>query len=141
MGTCRGSHHSHHRAEDGFDQVERLNDLKGISPTKGSTYAKDAEQTGEQTSQMLQVEVFETIRKIVHCASHDFAVFSYPSVFLAENALREFRRHAKESDQDYPKHRTRSACSDCNCNPRNVSKSDRGRESRGQGLKVSDFPF
>ena len=90
---------------------------------------------------MLQVEVFETIRKIVHCASHDFAVFSYLSVFLAENALREFRRHAKEPDQDYPKHRTRSACSDGNRNPRNVSKSDRGRESSGQGLKVSDFPL
>ena len=75
----------------------------------------------------------------MHGASHDFAVFSDLSIFLPENAFRKFRRHSKEPDQDYPERRTRSTRSNGNRNPRNVSKPDRGRESCGQGLKMSDL--
>ena len=40
------------RRKNGFDQIERLNDLKGIPSAKGPAYAKNAKQTGEQASQV-----------------------------------------------------------------------------------------
>lgn len=84
-----------------------------------------------------QAQLVETLRDVVHRTTRNGAVVILISVFHAQGAFGEFRRHTQQTRKDHPERSPWPTDAHGNSNACNVAKTNGARQSRGQRLEMA----